>query len=389
MYYLFIISILFILFLSSSFATYLGIANTVTFAYTPFLCYFVAKHPKISKNSLTRWMFGVVIFAAFAYVFRLLGLGQDYFKNYLTFLVFPMLISIDLESEDSKRLSVLRKCLILFFIVECLVAVYEKITETCLFYDPTAALTKSQLEYYVAPEEWEFRSYAFFAHPLMNAMIVCVVLSFMLISDMRMKYKLLLFMLGYTSLWCFNARGATIVTSVLMIPYLLLSLYRLKIRNKKWIYLILITFAFGFVWLVFTTSLGGRLLVGDELMDGSAQTRVDVFSFYQFLKPIQLWFGSPDLYLFVMYKLQAGGVENGVITMILREGIIFTALILMLLFHIQRRQIAILGKYSRWWLLAIFYIIGTMNPNLSSALPWTFWILSYYAFIDKNISSVK
>ena len=52
-------------------------------------------------------MFGVVIFAAFAYVFRLLGLGQDYFKNYLTFLVFPILISIDLESEDSKRLSVL------------------------------------------------------------------------------------------------------------------------------------------------------------------------------------------------------------------------------------------------------------------------------------------
>lgn len=389
MYYLFIISILFILFLSSSFATYLGIANTVTFAYTPFLCYFVAKHPKISKNSLTRWMFGAVLFAAFAYLFRFIGLGQDYFKNYLTFLVFPMLISINLESEDSKRLSVLRKCLILFFIVECLVAVYEKITETCLFYDPTAALTKSQLEYYVAPEEWEFRSYAFFAHPLMNAMIVCVVLSFMLISDMRMKYKLLLFMLGYTSLWCFNARGATIITSVLMIPYLLLSLYRSKIRNKKWIYLILITFAFGFVWLVFTTSLGGRLLVGDKLMDGSAQTRVDVFSFYQFLKPIQLWFGSSDLYLFVMYKLQAGGVENGVITMILREGIIFTFLILMLLFNIQRRQIAILGKYTRWWLLAIFYVVGTMNPNLSSALPWTFWMLSYYAFIDKNISSVK
>lgn len=389
MYYLFIISILFILFLSSSFATYLGIANTVTFAYTPFLCYFVAKHPKISKNSLTRWMFGAVLFAAFAYLFRFIGLGQDYFKNYLTFLVFPMLISIDLESEDSKRLNVIRICLIVFFIVECTVAIYEKITETCLFYDPTAALTKSQLEYYIAPEDWEFRSYAFFAHPLMNAMIVCVVMSFMLISDMHMKYKLLLFMLGYTSLWCFNARGATMVTSILMIPYLLLSLYRSKMKNKKWIYLILITFAIVFAWLIFTTSLGGRLLIGDELMDGSAQTRVDVFSFYQFLKPIQLWFGSPDLYLFVMYKLQAGGVENGVITMILREGIIFTALILMLLFHIQRRQIAILGKYSRWWLLAIFYIIGTMNPNLSSALPWTFWILSYYAFIYKNISSVK
>lgn len=381
MFYLFVISIFFIMFLSSSFATHLGIVNTVTFAYTPFLIYFVARHPRVTKSPLTRWMFCVVLFAAFAYAFRFIGLGQDYFKNYLTFLVFPMLISIDMENERLQCLNALKSCLLFFFVIECGVAIYEKMTETYLFYDPMATLTASQLEYYVSPEDWEFRSYAFFAHPLMNAMIVCVIMSFILTSGMRMKHKLLLFMLGYTSLWCFNARGATIVTSVLMIPYLLLSLYRSKMKNKKWIYFALSVFAIVFSWLVFTTSLGGRLLGGDELMDGSAQTRVDVFAFYLFLTPIQLWFGSPDLYLYVMRKLEAGGVENGVITMILREGIVFTIIILMLLFHIQRLQIAKFGKYIGWWHLAIFYIIGTMNPALSSALPWTFWMLSYYAFV--------
>lgn len=370
------------MFLSSSFATYLGIVNTVTFAYTPFLIYFVVRHPRVTKSPLTRWMFCVVLFAAFAYAFRFIGLGQDYFKNYLTFLVFPMLISIDMENERLQRLNALKRGLLIFFVIECGVAIYEKMTETYLFYDPMATLTASQLEYYVSPEDWEFRSYAFFAHPLMNAMIVCVIMSFILTSGMRMKHKLLLFMLGYTSLWCFNARGATIVTSVFMIPYLLQSLHKTRMKNKQWIYLAFASFAIVFIWLVFTTSLGGRLLGGEtELMDGSAQTRVDVFSFYHFITPVQLWFGSPDLYMYVMEKLNAGGVENGVITMILREGILFTIIILMLLFHIQRQQIAKIGKYTRLWLLSIFYIIGTMNPALSSALPWTFWMLSYYAFV--------
>ena len=382
MYYLVVISIFFIMFLSSSLAGYLGIANTVTFAYTPFLVYYIARQSKISKNSLTRWMFLVILFAAMAYVIRFLALDQDYFKNYLTFLVFPMLISIDLENEDSEHLNLLRKCLLIFFIVECGVAIYEKLAGACLFYNPLAALSTEEIEYYVSPEDWEFRSYAFFEHPLMNAMIVCVVMSFILVSEMEFKYKLLLFILGYTSLWCFNARGATIVTSVLMIPYLLLILHRSNMKNKQWIYLAIAAFGVIFVWLVFTTSFGGRLLSRDtELMDGSAQTRVDVFSFYHFLTSKQFWFGDSASYLYVMNKLQAGGVENGVITLVLREGVLCTVIILSLLFYIQRMQLVYLNKYTRWWLLVIFYVIGIMNPNLSSALPWTFWMLSYYAFV--------
>lgn len=370
------------MFLSSSLARYLGIANTVTFAYTPFLVYYVARQSKISKNSLTRWMFLVILFAAMAYVIRFLVLDQDYFKNYLMFLVFPMLISIDLENEDSEHLNLLRKCLLIFFVVECGVAIYEKLTGACLFYNPLAALSTEEIEYYVSPEDWEFRSYAFFEHPLMNAMIVCVVMSFILISEMEFKYKLLLFILGYTSLWCFNARGATIVTSVLMIPYLLLILHRSNMKNKQWIYLAIAAFGVIFVWLVFTTSFGGRLLSRDtELMDGSAQTRVDVFSFYHFLTSKQFWFGDSASYLYVMNKLQAGGVENGVVTLVLREGVLCTVIILSLLFYIQRMQLIYLNKYTRWWLLVIFYVIGIMNPNLSSALPWTFWMLSYYAFV--------
>ena len=330
---------------------------------------------------MTKLMVVVIGFAVFAYVFRLIGLEHDYFKSYLTFLVLPMLLAIDLENEGVHRLSLLRKTLVVFFIIECGIAIYEKWTGTYIFYDPTSVLTSHQLQYY-SIEDWEFRSYGLFSHPLMNAMIVCVVMSFILISNMQMKYKLILFALGYASLWCFNARGAIIVSSLLMVPYLLRSLYQSNIKKKAWIYAAFILFSVIFVQQLLTTSLGGRLLAGEGgLVDGSSQARIDVFTFYEYITSFQLWFGDPNLYLYVKEMLHAGGVENGIVTIILREGIVFTVIILLLLLRVQLKQTSFLDRYTKLFLFAVFYIIGVMNPNLASSLPWTFWILGFYGFV--------
>ena len=216
----------------------------------------------------------------------------------------------------------------------------------------------------------------------MNAMIVCVVMSFILISNMQMKYKLILFALGYTSLWCFNARGAIIASSVLMVPYLLRSLYQSNIKKKAWLYAAFILFSVIFVQQLLTTSLGGRLLADDGgLVDGSSQARIDVFTFYEYITSFQLWFGDPNLYLYVKEMLHAGGVENGLVAIILREGIVFTVIILTLLLRDQLKQTSFLDRYTKLWLFAVFYIIGVMNPNLASSLPWTFWILGFYGFV--------
>ena len=386
MSYLFLVSIICILFLSGTVATYLGIENTVTFAYTPFVVYFLVHLRRFRWSHVTKLMVVVIGFAVFAYVFRLIGLEQDYFRNYLTFLVFPMLLAIDLENEGVHRLSLLKKTLVVFFIIECGIAIYEKWTGTYIFYDPTSFLTSHQLQYY-SIEDWEFRSSGLFAHPLMNAMIVCVIMSFILISNMHMKYKLILFALGYASLWCFNARGAIIVSSVLMVPYLLRSLYQSNIKKKAWIYAAFILFSVIFVQQLLTTSLGGRLLAGEGgLIDGSSQARIDVFKFYEYITSFQLWLGDPNLYLYVKEMLHAGGVENGIVTIILREGIVFTVIILLLLLRVQLKQTSFLGRYTKLFLFAVFYIIGVMNPNLASSLPWTFWILGFYGFVgvDKH-----
>ena len=92
------------------------------------------------------------------------------------------------------------------------------------------------------------------------------------------------------------------------------------------------------------------------------------------------------MYLYVKEMLHAGGVENGIVTIILREGIVFTVIILLLLLRVQLKQTSSLDRYTKLFLFAVFYIIGVMNPNLASSLPWTFWILGFYGFVgvDKH-----
>ena len=385
MKYLFILSFIFITFFSGTLSSFLGVQQTVLFAYTPFVCYFLLKQRKSYYGAVNRHALGIIYLAVFLYIFKLIGLGQDYFKTYLCFLVFPMIISMDLEFESEKRIALLRNILLIFFVAECSLAIYERITETNIFYDPHADIAADQLKY-LTVESWEFRSTAFFSHPLMNAMVVGVIMSFILIGDMKPAQKLIYFALGYVSLWCFNARGAILVSTVLLIPYMLWMIKKSNFKHKRWLYFFSIVAILYFANLVMTTSLGGRLIQGDKVIDGSAQTRLDVFSFYLFLDLEELLWGGPDLYIDVMNKLQAGGVENGFISMVLSHGLIFAIIIVAFVFSFQLSKLkqVNLNKYSLIVNILFFYVLGNMNPALASATPYTFWILSYYSFLRCN-----
>lgn len=145
----------------------------------------------------------------------------------------------------------------------------------------------------------------------------------------------------------------------------------------------------GLLYMVTQTSLGGRLM-NKELMDSSAQTRLEVFKFYNYYKNNNdfLW-GNPDNYEYMMGRLEAGGVENGVIAMLLDYGIIFTIPLLILLFRFQYLKLSVysrsdkwllLARADKWLLLAVFFIIGCMNPILARPIQWVLWVFAYYAF---------
>ena len=62
-------------------------------------------------------------------------------------------------------------------------------------------------------------------------------------------------------------------------------------------------------------------------------------------------------------------------------------LLLLMFFHYTK--LSVYNNAERIWIMAIFYILGTMNPNLATPVQWTIWLFSYYAFRNKTFQYKK
>lgn len=368
----------FAIFMSSSAAKLIGIEQVVTFAYTPLIIFAFFRtldgHFIIKKHQRNLLFIGL-----FAIFFKYL-LGQDYIRNITIMLIIPAILCFSLNSISKRSAKGIRLAVILFFIAECFTSFYEYYYKINLF-EWRMISDEQKMIMNRLMDDWEFRSSALLGHPLMNAMCVCIMMSFFITSTLSNRSKLLLFSMGYISLFCFNARWAIIVSTLLLIPFLIIKINQTsknRINRKSWIVFVFISLIYLFYYLQ-THDLGGRLLYND-LADDSTMTRIEVFSFYKYLNWNDLLFGSPALYEFIHEKLATGGVENGIIVMILTYGLILTSLILPTLVLFHYRNLQVYKKADRWLILAIFYLIGISNPNLAQPYPWYFWIFSYYAF---------
>lgn len=387
MHLLFIISIISALFITTSTAPFLHIKEVVTFSFIPLVAYILVtlfNKPSVWKGKHNTEAYYVILLGIILLILKY-GIGQDYFKTILQFIFIPMLISIVFESLCHREVKTLRYIILIFFIAECSLAIYERVTHTNIFYLPS----ETELLVLSTQEEWAFRSTAFLGHPLINAMAITTILSFILLyKRFSIVQKIILTALGYLSLYCFNARGATIITTITIIPYLFYLINQTKNRRLKRIsYLVFFLGGSLFIYYLVNSSLGGRLFNEDKIIDGSAQTRLDVFQFYNFLTTDQLLWGAPDLYYYLMRKLEAGGVENGIVVLIINYGLIPTLFLLPLLIYFHYRKLAIYKKAERIWIMAIFYIIGIMNPNLAVPTQWVIWLFAYYAFRNKKSES--
>lgn len=382
------ISIISAIFITTGTAPTLGITQVVSTAFMPMTVYIICRLLTVPKNiwklPYNKVAIVIILFAFFIIALKY-SMSQNYFKIVLQFLLIPMFISIFFEELSSNNKKALKNIILIFFIIECSIAIYERIFSTHLF----ALQELEEFFDFYEQNEWSFRSTSLLGHPLTNAMCVTTILSFILTNNKcDIKFKLFYFALGYVALFCFNARGATIIATLFMIPYILFLIH--KTKNKKLqrlSYFLLIAGSISFIYIIINTSLGGRLLNQGELLDGSAQTRLQVFSFYQYVRLDQFLWGAPDLYMFLMRKLGAGGVENGIIVLIVNYGLVITVIMLPMLVYFHYTKLSIYNKIDRLWIMGIFYILGSMNPNLSMPVQWTIWLFAYYAFRNSTFNN--
>lgn len=371
------------IFLNTSISNLVGVELITTAAFAPILSLILLSSYANNINYFTEKNKVFVFAAVIAFIYLVLQYfnGENYLKNLLTFLFLPIVFTLFFDKLTRKYTLQIRNVVLIFFIIECFLAVIERVFSFNAFeFIEFANLTDTEL---YMREGWQFRSTALLGHPLANAMVVVTISSFIIVSDIKNSYKLLLFFLGYAALFSFNARGAIIVYTLIVLPYFIYILFRnTKFRRERIKMVVaLILFIIVFVLLLVNTEFGGRMIFSDKpIIDGSAMTRLDVFEFYKHVSTFDLLFGNPNSYLNVMKALGAGGVENGIITIILLYGLVFGLFLLYVLFKLQIKGLRTYNNYNKWFLILVFYSVGIMNPNLSMFTQWVFFIFCIFSF---------
>ena len=159
------------------------------------------------------------------------GMYPEFFHFHNLFrMIAPLVIVGSINANDVSKLRPLAFIFICFFYANALIAVYERATLTRLLDVPMDNdILVHQME--VASTELgddSFRAFALLGHPLTNANIMAY-WSFMLFycGLLSSKQNIVAFVLGIISLFCFNARGASLLSLFMSIPIII------NIKAKK------------------------------------------------------------------------------------------------------------------------------------------------------------
>jgi len=302
--------------------------------------------------------------------------GAEFAKSTFFLTTSLMLISIYLKSQKNEIKLKIKNVILTFFLLNCILSVGEKIFQFNLF---PYSYYNNNIEETLAMEGG-FRSSAFLGHPLTNAVCISIIMAFIIISNYKILHKTALISLGFISLLCFNAKAAILIWAVLILFLIYYLLFKSKEKVSPFFYFFLGTALIITLMLVTKQGFGDRL-TQSSLFDGSAQTRIDVFDAFDYITSYDLWVGNPQSYLYITNKLDAGGVENSFIVLILEYGIPIS-LLLIFMYTLWIRKLLRGIRFNVQMLLLVSFIgLGSANNSLSTSTPWIFFILCYNAFL--------
>lgn len=385
MKYLLYMGIITLLFLTTTVAAQLGIETVGSFSSGIIVLLFLLKLLKIEFNTLySRYTneFNIILIAIATILLKtILNKGFEEIKQVIFFVIIPISLCILLRTQPDQIRVNIAKLVIMFFILECSLAIYER-----LFYINLFPLIKDPAEV-VTREDWQFRSTAFLGPPLTNALVVSTIMGFIITSQIAKFRKIFLLLLGFLALLCFNARAASLIWVFLFLIYAISRLVKLKrIRISHIVLAIFALIALTQVYnLIFNFGFGGRL-VNDELFDGSAMTRVKVFGALLYINPTDFWFGNATKlnYLRIMNLLGAGGIENAFIVIFINYGIIIFFTLLAAYFILIKEQLKNYSILNTFIIVISFIIVGTTNNALAGSTGWLVYMLSINSFPISN-----
>lgn len=293
------------------------------------------------------------------YMFVVVVLGLFWEKNIIFCITWAGVVFVVwyLNHLDSQKYY-LRFLFLVFFIIETLLGIYEKTIQTSIF--PTFDLEAIIGEYGIeALGQNGFRATSLCGFPLANALVVSISMSFLLLYYKKITYRFAIWFVGCWSLFAFNARGATLVW-VLISVLLIIDLLKHSRNNRRWCILFsLIVFIPVIFKYLAHSHWGGRLFHDDEILDGSAMTRIGAFDYYKNLSPSVIVFG---------YDYSYPPTENGYLNLLIRYGLVGGLSFILFQLKMIWQYVGNRRGFEKCILLLAFICVGQTNNALNQPM---------------------
>lgn len=319
---------------------------------------------------------------------KMMGLDDKLFSDVML-RVSPVLLIMYFSYSKAKPSRFLFYFVLSFFVLECIIAIYERMTLTHIInYSLRTQAMAATMDFTEG-----FRSFSLMGHPLRNSFVVLIILTFIMCSSyIPKKIKLLLAGLGLGALWATNSRIAMIIGAIIVF-------YRFLLYEKNWKWSILAIFLIftivpGAIAFIEKTQILGRL--DFDFSDSSSMVRI--VAYYIFANHdwslSEILLGGTELDYPISYVLFAPqkhvALENSILMILGYWGFVIGSI--MILGEIAITYLA-LWRYNikdKIIIMVAVWIGALMSPaTYTATYIITFFMISNLAFAERYQLNVK
>ena len=288
------------------------------------------------------------------------------FPMFLNSLVLPVfIVSVFWQSSflnDVKLRLRLKKIVTTFFLINAVWAVFERI----LLFNAIPFVYDGEVSMF--DEVQSFSSSSLFGHRLANSLVMTTIMIFILFDkNQTIEKRLKLYTVGMMAFFCYNSRFFIFYNSLCFIFFVIYNLTSdniLSLKTKRRLLSLSIMILIVGLIAVFKFNIAGRLLLGMEDDDGSAEARLQILEIFDFFSIKDFVFGITDTDVESLYNSAGLKIinENCWIIFLMRFGLLFEMMIITLYFFLIKKVMQPYDRFVRLFIPISFFIcISSFN----------------------------
>ncbi len=236
-----------------------------------------------------------------------------------------------------------------------------------------------------------FRSTGFFGHPLQNALIVYVFISYILSSrSFSITHKYIYSFIGLLAISCCNTRAAMVLTAATIAIYTLHLLFarNVKLKMKVVIIIIGVIIVVGSIQLLLSGFVGSRIIEMGLFDDSSAKVRLDIFNMFDLFSLKSFFVGLDEMQkLGLMSYLGYVIIENFWLVWLINYGVVFLVPFIIFYYKMLRKYFMQIKLINNFMMLSFFILASTNNSLAAQHRPLTIFLLCYLLIFKESLDA--